>query len=1010
MATIAKFVAEMGLDPSGVGAGLAKANRMIGEFVKSADRHFNGLKLGVNQARNDLGQFSKSAQNISFDGAIGGATALWQKIVLLAGAIGLTAAVWAGISFNATMETAQLGIASLITAQAQLRTANGRTLVGTEALAGAQSLAADQMQKLRIAGIQTAATTEELVQGFQQAVGVGLRWGLTLDQIRNVTIGITQAAGALGVPMNQLNEEIRDLLGGNISARNTRVATALGITNQDIKNARETGHLADYVLSRLKAFNIAGAATAQTWTAVLSNIKEAFQVFTGTALKPAFEEVKVGLNTALADAFDLDNATISKKFSAIVEVAQRVFTAIGHVVAGAIAGAITAAKEFNDWLVANRDTVNGILEAFGVIAGEVGSLVGDMVKLLASLVGASAETGILKGVLYTISLLVALIHTGFEGLVYVFAKLGQMILNVLLKPLVWLATLIGKIVGIVDKDMAAAFEGVAAWGNEFLDGIAKGVDQYETQLAAGNALDRWVEKVQTASVEVKKLGKTVKDVGPLTLTPNTSGVSHDDQIKDLEQLAGRLITLRNSAEKAGTLTSQFSGRAADAMLLAEKLMAGETDKLSDNTVRLTIVLDKLKEAYLKFADQLPALRTTPVGQPRAFDARGNPTTLAARTSLLRGGTASTVGLAGLNGGPGFTLPVPKAAPTPPATQSGFEIRFNAIMQRVGDAAEGAARGLGNIVRSGGLAILQNILSQLNPFALIVKSLSDAMEPLAPVLAQIAAIVAETLRPVFEALAPVVQAFIPFFRALLQVVAPLLRALTPLFAALVPILEALFPVIKFVAIVFTYVVEAAATVASMLLRFGGNVIIVIGQIFYALAKAIDSLPGIGAKGAMRAAEGLIDVGKGMLKAADEAKKTAEEMAKARDEIRGVNIDHTVDGIQELGDAASKTAAQLLNVPTWFKIAGYRFAAAVPRTTGDGRGGGGERRKRFPDLAAGGGATDAGGMSGGGGGGVTITGDVLIDARTLSAGEMFDAILREGKQRARAQGVGSWSQVS
>lgn len=986
MATIAKFVAELGIDPAGVRAGLDKAAGYVRQFAKTADSEIGGSLEKTNRT----------------------ASGLVSKFFQLAAAIGVAAAVWAGIRFNATMETAELGIASLITAQARLTNAQGRTLTGTEALAGAQSLAADQMQKLRIAGIQTAATTEELVQGFQQAVGVGMRWGLTLDQIRNVTIGITQAAGALGVPMNQLNEEIRDLLAGNISARNTRVATALGITNEDIKNARETGKLADYVLGRLKAFNIAGAATAQTWTAVLSNVREAFSVFMGTSLKPAFDEVKVALNTALADAFDLDNATISAKFSAIVDVAQRVFTAIGHVVAGAIAMAIAAAKEFNEWLAANRGTVDDILEAFGYIASEVGSLIGDMAKLVVSLVGASAETGILKTLFYTISLLVALIHTGFEGLVYVFSKIGQAIFTVLLKPLIAIAKVIAQIPGLSD-DTKAAFQGIAAWGDEFLGGIGKGIDDYEAQLAAGNALDRWVDKVQSAEVAVKKLGKTVKDTGPLTLTPNTTGVSHDDQVKDLEQLAGRLITLRNSAEKAGTLTSQFSGRAADAMLLAEKLMAGETDKLSDNTVRLTIVLDKLKEAYLKFADQLPALRTTPVGQPRAFDARGNPTDFAARTSLLRGGSASTVGLAGLNGGPGFTLPVPKAAPTPAATQSGFEIRFNAIMQRVGEAAESAASGLGNIVRSGGLAILQNILSQLNPFALIIKSLSDAMAPLAPVLAQIGAVVAETLTPVFEALAPVIQAFIPFFRALLQVVAPLIRALTPLFAALVPILEALFPVIKFVAIVFTYVVEAAATVASMLLRFGGNVIIVIGQIFYALAKAIDALPGIGAKGAMRAAEGLIDVGKGMLRAADEAKKTAEEMGKARDEIRGVNIDHTVDGIQELGDAASKTAAQLLNVPTWFKIAAARYNAAVPVGTPDGRVPG-EHRKRFPLGAGSGGATDTGGMSPSGGGGVTVNGDVLVDARAQSAAEMFDAILREGKQRARAQGVGSWSQVS
>jgi hypothetical protein len=531
MATIARFVAEMGSTPPASRRGWT---RPPGTCASSPRR----------RTRKSRAHSRKRAARCR---------GLYSKVLQLAAAIGAAFAVKAGIDFNRTMESAALGIASLLTAQAQLRDKNGVLLTGTNALTAAQGLAADQMQALRIAGIQTVATTEELVAGFQQAVGVGLRWGLTLDQIRKITIGIVQAAGALGVPMNQLNEEIRDLLAGNINARNTRVATALGITNEDIRNARTTGQLADFVLGKLKAFNVAGVATAQTWTGVMSNIREAFGLFMGDTLKPAFETVKLALNNALAEAFDLDHATIAKKFSAIVEVAQKVFGGIGTALAAGIAGAVRAAADFNQWLVANKGTVDGILEAFGFIADEVGSLIGDMIKLVVSLVAASAETGILKGVLYTISLLVALIHTGFEGLVWVFAKLGQIVLNLLLKPIVWLAKLIGKIVGMVDKDLAAAFEGVAAWGDEFLGGIGKGISDYEQQLATGGtALDRWVEKVQNGDDALNKLGKTAKKTGEgITVTANAGALSLEDQIKNLESITGRLVSLRIDFREVG---------------------------------------------------------------------------------------------------------------------------------------------------------------------------------------------------------------------------------------------------------------------------------------------------------------------------------------------------------------------------------------------------------------------------------------------------------------------------
>jgi hypothetical protein len=110
-----------------------------------------------------------------------------------------------------------------------------------------------------------------------------LKAGLTLDQIRVFTVNLTRAAGALGVPMNQLNEEVRDLLAGNISARNTRIATALGITNEMIRDQKQRNTLADFLNQKFAVFNATGERTAKTFRGVTSNTKQALDTLAATA-------------------------------------------------------------------------------------------------------------------------------------------------------------------------------------------------------------------------------------------------------------------------------------------------------------------------------------------------------------------------------------------------------------------------------------------------------------------------------------------------------------------------------------------------------------------------------------------------------------------------------------------------------------------------------------------------------------------------------------------------------
>jgi hypothetical protein len=436
--------------------------------------------------------------------------ALTARVLELAAAFAgfqaFKAFVTEGIEFNKTIETANLGIASLITSQTRMTEGNGQLVTGVDKLRVAQELATDQVQKLRVAGLQTTATTQELVVAFQQAVGIGLRWGLTLDQIRVLTIQMSQAAGALGLPMNQLNEEIRDLLGGNINPRNTRIATALGITNEQIRTAQNAGQLFDFVTKRLDAFTVAGEATAKTFSGVMSNIREAFQNFAGDATKPLFDTLKSVGQAALEDVFDLKRASISDKFKGILDTAHDTFGVMGDMLADAINAGMAGAEGLSEWMTANRGELTRILQVVKDIGIELGLIVSDVFGLATSFAQVGTETGFIRTTLAGVGLVLATLREGFQYLVGAAALLGTIVLHVIVGALAEANIIVGKLVGLFNEDLGQAFKKVGEDGMSFLADLRKGLADYNKDLAnGGGAIDEYVTRLQKGQEVAEKL-------------------------------------------------------------------------------------------------------------------------------------------------------------------------------------------------------------------------------------------------------------------------------------------------------------------------------------------------------------------------------------------------------------------------------------------------------------------------------------------------------------------------
>ncbi len=391
-----------------------------------------------------------------------------------------------GLKFNEVIETSNLGIASLITSQTKMTDSTGQVITGVEKLGIAQALATDQVNKLRIAGLRTVATTEQLVIAFQQATGVGLRWGLTLDQIRILTVQVSQAAGALGVPLNQLNEEIRSLLTGTITPRNTRIATALGITNAQIKQAQQAGTLFEFVTKRLEAFSVAGEATAKTFRGVMSNIREAIENLAGDATKPLFDALKVNAQKTLESIFDLDTARVSDSLRGILDVAQSIFGGLGDLLGSAMQAAVEGAQEFSGWLQENAGQVDRILRSVGLLGSELRDLSGTVFGLLGSFAQISVKTGIIGNIIVGVGAVVADIRTVLDVVLVVLGSIGAAVINVLIKPFTLLLRLAASAVRYFDEDLANSLDNAAASGNEWVESINQGIRDYSKSLTVGN--------------------------------------------------------------------------------------------------------------------------------------------------------------------------------------------------------------------------------------------------------------------------------------------------------------------------------------------------------------------------------------------------------------------------------------------------------------------------------------------------------------------------------------------
>lgn len=197
-----------------------------------------------------------------------------------------------GLDFNREMDTSEVGIANVLAKFGDLN---------AEA---AKAEAAKAMQQLIELEPKTAGTMSSLVQGFMATLAPAQAAGMSVQQNIDLVGRFANALANAGIPAEQLGQEMRSIMSGNITA-DSAIAKVLNLTNADVANAKQAGNLYDMLVAKMGKLGEAGDSAAVTLSSLTSAYDKALASFTKPLFEKLIEQAKqiTPLLTDVAEAF-----------------------------------------------------------------------------------------------------------------------------------------------------------------------------------------------------------------------------------------------------------------------------------------------------------------------------------------------------------------------------------------------------------------------------------------------------------------------------------------------------------------------------------------------------------------------------------------------------------------------------------------------------------------------------------------------------------------------------------
>ena len=280
-----------------------------------------------------------------------------------------------GFDFTQQMETTTIGTAGILSSMFNL---DGKTLEWNKALSMSKGL----MKDIASDALATTATVQELTQIFQSILAPASSAGWSIEQTREFTKVGANAVKAIGLPSQQVVQELRDLIMGGIRPASSTLAASLGINDATVKQWKESGKLFENLMLRMQGFNKAAKDTQESFAGLFSNIQDGIQQLSASAFAPFFSQIKEGLKWVQGLFFEIkqievevNGKKILKDFAEFNPQTKEFFEAIGSMAKTTVSFLQEMFNKFSAFggiissIYQNIDGITNAMKIFALVAG-----------------------------------------------------------------------------------------------------------------------------------------------------------------------------------------------------------------------------------------------------------------------------------------------------------------------------------------------------------------------------------------------------------------------------------------------------------------------------------------------------------------------------------------------------------------------------------------------------------------------------------------------------------------
>ena len=279
MSAVRQIGIKMTVDAQSVTTELPRAGREFDNLGARAEQ-------GAERATRSLARVNMSVRDI-IQGAAG-LHIVGSSISAIGDAI--SALPREAFNYSKNLEVSQVGMAGILGSMTAI---NGQQTDYNKAL----QISSEYIRKLNDDALRTAASSQELTQVFQALLAPGLAAKMNMEEIRQLTVGGTNAGKSMGLDAGQVVQELRDLVAGGITPASSTLATALGLKDSDIAKAKASSEgLFKFLMDRLQGFQASSDAFNDTLKGKLDSVKEGAVRVAAEGMNPLIEATKTALD------------------------------------------------------------------------------------------------------------------------------------------------------------------------------------------------------------------------------------------------------------------------------------------------------------------------------------------------------------------------------------------------------------------------------------------------------------------------------------------------------------------------------------------------------------------------------------------------------------------------------------------------------------------------------------------------------------------------------------------